>query len=209
MTPEITLFKPELFAAAARFISTEEVRFFLQGVYIEPAATGAFLVATDGHRLFVGHDTLAVVTRAAIIRPPKRKMPPAWFKSATLKIVEGTAHLYDAKGERIVERALASEIDGTYPDWRHVLPASVSGELSTNVTYDATYLQDFATVRAKLDVVYASLVPVGWNGLDPAIVEIRPGDCFGVLMPARTTAPTQRPQWFDAETRQSPREAAE
>src|SRR5690554_1106144 len=46
-----------LFRVAAMFQSTEETRYYLNGVHIEQHQDeGVFLVATDGHRLLVAHD---------------------------------------------------------------------------------------------------------------------------------------------------------
>lgn len=44
-----------LFLQASGFVSTDETRYYLDGVYVEPVAKGCRLVATDGHRLGAFH----------------------------------------------------------------------------------------------------------------------------------------------------------
>ena len=47
------------FAAVSLFMSTEEIRYYLNGVFVCPAPeghTGVLLVATDGHAMGVAHD---------------------------------------------------------------------------------------------------------------------------------------------------------
>jgi len=43
---------------ASLFSSKDDVRFYLNGIYIEPCENdeGAYIVATDGHRLVAYHD---------------------------------------------------------------------------------------------------------------------------------------------------------
>lgn len=50
----------DLFRIAYSCVSTEETRYYLNGVHLEPhPCGGAFMVATDGHRLIVVHDESA------------------------------------------------------------------------------------------------------------------------------------------------------
>src|SRR5256885_2092412 len=58
-----------LFAAAWVCISTEESRYYLNGVRIEPLAEGCVMVATDGHRLIAIRDPSGTCDKADIVSP--------------------------------------------------------------------------------------------------------------------------------------------
>lgn len=99
-----------LFAAVAFAVSTEETRFYLQGVYLEPTAA----TATDGHRL--AHVTAALPSFQPIIVPSKTVA--LWPK--------GSAHVSLSSTKIRIQTndvVLTSKlIDGTYPDYRRVIP---------------------------------------------------------------------------------------
>ena len=44
----------DVLRAALVCVSTEETRYYLRGVHVEPDADDVVLVSTDGHRLFCG-----------------------------------------------------------------------------------------------------------------------------------------------------------
>lgn len=128
--------QPKLFAAAARFISAEETRYYLRGVKVEPVASGGVrLIATDGHRMFVGFDETGYANREAIITPPKAKMSATWFKAEGAVFRDGLAYLFkhfgaDAElaakpGAEMVAFATSTEVatevlNAEYPQWRNI-----------------------------------------------------------------------------------------
>ena len=58
-----------LFKAARECQSSEETRYYLGGVYVQPhPERGALLVATDGHRLIAIHDETGICEKPAIVR---------------------------------------------------------------------------------------------------------------------------------------------
>ncbi|HAW46284.1 MAG TPA: DNA polymerase III subunit beta [Roseovarius sp.] len=116
-------------AACCSFaISTEETRYYLNGIYLHPAEGGDALVAvaTDGHRLSrVAIERPGVPPFAGIIIP--RKMVGLFDLVASV-CKGGEAVRIAVDASRIVfETAalvLASKlIDGTYPDYQRVIPA--------------------------------------------------------------------------------------
>ena len=65
------LFRADFLHLASLFRSTEGTRYYLNGVYVEPAAGGGVvLVATDGHRLCVFHDAEGFIDTPSIVVPP-------------------------------------------------------------------------------------------------------------------------------------------
>ena len=57
----------DVLAAALVCVSTEETRYYLRGVHVQPDADDVVLVSTDGHRLFCGRCPLPP---AGAVTPP-------------------------------------------------------------------------------------------------------------------------------------------
>lgn len=103
-----------VFASVAFAISTEETRYYLQGVYLEPTAA----TATDGHRL--AHTAVQLPAFEPIIIP--RKTVSLWPKgSANVSLSSRMVRVQtdDADGGITLTSKL---IDGTYPDYQRVIP---------------------------------------------------------------------------------------
>ena len=76
-----TIVNPEKLWITANFQSTEQTRYYLCGVFIEPADEGVTMTATDGHRLVTCHDPqffwkLATPRR----RAPFLARPTVWYR---------------------------------------------------------------------------------------------------------------------------------
>lgn len=112
-------------------ISTEETRYYLNGIYMHPAETGMMFVATDGHRLakrFVSVDDVPTGAPGVII--PRKTI------SALAKVLpkdgEITIEWSDAKicfsfpGTRL----LSKQIDGQFPDYQRVIPQNNGTQIS-------------------------------------------------------------------------------
>ena len=54
MTDFLFSIPTDVLRAALVCVSTEETRYYLRGVHVEPDADDVVLVSTDGHRLFCG-----------------------------------------------------------------------------------------------------------------------------------------------------------
>lgn len=182
----------KLFEIASRFVSTEEYRYYLQGVFIEPCeAGGVALVATDGHRMFVAYDETGVSAGAYIVQASKDVLR-ACKKSASLWTGhEGggqpteMATVGDDEGSATISGTV-SFLDGTFPDWRRVIPTEKgSGFAPVN----ARYLADFA--KAAQDMAKARgerrCFPINVSGslnAAPCVVSFGQNiPAFGLLMP--------------------------
>src|SRR5436305_1867910 len=110
-----------LFRAAAVCQSTEEVRSYLNGVFIRRHPKGGvLLVSTDGHRLFVGYDEKGKAparVRKIICIPhvglnacaPRKKEP-----ASRLVIDEGG--MAQVAGLWCSDKSCF--VNGTFPDWK-------------------------------------------------------------------------------------------
>lgn len=123
----------ELFSRPQFAISTEETRYYLNGIYLHVASDMLTAVATDGHRL----------ARVQLPAPDGAKgMPgvivPRKMVTEVARLAEGPTHVtlfegkigFDFGGIRLV----AKLIDGTFPDYSRVIPVgnNTVGELDTD-----------------------------------------------------------------------------
>lgn len=106
-----------IFAAAMHVAGKKDVRYYLNGLLIEPGADGAVCVATDGHRLLVIR-TNAPWTLGSVIVP----------RSACEHIAKCKAPVqFEQVGEQFVASSGPVEygfapIEGRFPEWRAVFP---------------------------------------------------------------------------------------
>ncbi|MDK2769953.1 MAG: DNA polymerase III subunit beta [Sphingomonas sp.] len=104
-------------------ISTEETRYYLNGVFWEIGSSGRRFVATDGHRLSTCCYSPDPGNNPGYIIP--RKTVAILTKHLAGKDVEvfgdlGKPTALEFRGGGFVIRS--KMIDGTYPDWRRVVP---------------------------------------------------------------------------------------
>ncbi len=154
------------------FVSTEEVRYYLTGIYIERhPVCGVIMVATDGHRMAVIHDKDALFkgkggwicpVPSEVFKACKKKMrkgegdlgaQQVHFVGATVGVTnllyaaKGPLDLKDGVPDGVMTISRAGPIDGTYPQWRRVLPKKRPATATHEVlAFSPGYMADFATV---------------------------------------------------------------
>lgn len=186
--------------------STEETRYYLNGVYVEPHhENGVLLVATDGHRLIVIHDANGVCNGLpVIIRRDKDflKACKTDRKAEYPRIVEiendiASVKVPDVEGNTngISAAQMASPfIDGTYPDYRRVVPDYHEGQCGA---FNSSYLADFGKIAAELTGQRQAHIKLrAKDETSPALVQLNTPIAFGVLMPIRDTSPTGLPDFW-------------
>jgi DNA polymerase-3 subunit beta len=130
----LQLYVPAL-KAALQCVSKEETRYYLHGVCVTAGCGEVTYVATDGHALFAyRRDTQSAdnlvgtwIIPAGIVA--KLKLPSHKAKN---RVAYETATLTDVSGGYLNLKCDADEtsttfkpIDGTFPDWRRVVPDGV------------------------------------------------------------------------------------
>lgn len=110
------------------FRAEQDVRYYLNGILVEPAENGAFLVATDGHLMAVVHSPGAHADKQRILDIPDdmaracRELKGASLASKiTIEDEKARAVVADVTGEHFIKPDKPF-IDGKYPDWRRVIP---------------------------------------------------------------------------------------
>lgn len=203
-----------LFEIAARFASTEETRYYLNGVYVEPHPCGGVnLVATDGHRLFIAYDAFGEATAPAIVRLSKAALkackPSASDRKhgvhCTLTVnIEGLATVLDNNG-CVAASDRQTIIDGRFPDYRRVLPRTQDATGAPG-SFNPKYLAEFA--KAGSDLHPNGLGNIGLRGADEGAPHSVHWDgvenAMGVLMPVRSAHGGQRPAFIDATPNSTP-----
>jgi len=189
------------------FTSKEETRYYLHGASFEAAPDGgAVIAATDGHRLGVSHDHDGLVLESVIARLPATLKPtkmlvPDWLVGILtgpgkgyISIVRGmkTEHR-DDDALHAIDRVDDCDlrigfmmIDGTFPDWRRIVPTPKSN--ATLHSFNRDYLRSFGK--------QVTLIGDGEN--EPRLVQTDDSDFIGVLMPMRAER-RGVPDWINAE----------
>ena len=183
-----------LLLAAAK----KDVRYYLNGILFDVRATDVSAVATNGHILVAMPIALADDSPAAVpgqyiipreifdgFKTNKNSIFTLELSSDTVSISYGGAttssRLYDAR----------------FPNWRSVIPHSVSGLVSQ---FDADYVAAFGKINTLLGAKYSPVIRHNGDGKGEgaaARVELAAG-AIGVLMPMRSgePQPIDNPSWM-------------
>jgi DNA polymerase-3 subunit beta len=177
-----------------------DIRYYLKGVCVDARANGdVVLVATDGHRLLaypVAVDNIEALAPGEYIIPREalEAVKPAKAGRITLPIhIDITTEPDQPDPERVgvtikgktsitvtgATSAVTAPIDGKFPDWRRIVPASTSGEIAQ---FNADYVSGFGDVCKLLGGSYGPYI--NHNGSAPAVVTNLPG-ALGLIMPFR------------------------
>jgi hypothetical protein len=171
-----------------------DIRHYLNSVCIDVRASDAVAVATDGHKLLAlpltaTDDAPALVSGQYIIRREALEGVKAVLKRPILVTIDATARMATLENGSTV--ASSPLMDDKYPDWRRVVPLTVSGEVAQ---FNAEYVGAFGKVHKLLGSKYSPAIR--HNG-DAAARVILPGDAVGVLMPMRgDPQPLDNPAWL-------------
>lgn len=211
----------ELMLLAYSAVSTEETRYYLNGVHVEPHyEKGAILTSTDGRRMLVIHDadaenvTDSIVTLPAFVRqqmkPKKglklvRKVLSVDAENKTATVTDETINKEGAVSRSTdIVTAHNVIIDGTFPNWRKVCP---SGEMEpTSVpAFNGNYLAEMGKIGATFMTnsynSKGSMYFLRAKGSDdgaPSLVRWSGvHHAFGVLMPMRAEPVLSLPAFME------------
>ena len=169
--------------AATNFAATKDIRYYLNGVYLEARDGKLFIVATDGGAMYVHRVTLPQdepIYDFGVIVPIDTAKMFAKTKSEVLKVtINGdTITLSDGAINTTTKAA-----DGRYPDWRRVLP-----EDAGSPDHSGHYNVDYLTACAKAGKLYGrkdyACVPLS-TGKEKAGVLWFDDNSMAIVMPLR------------------------
>lgn len=183
-----------------------DIRHNLNSVCIDVRASDAVAVATDGHKLLAlpltaTDDAPALVPGQYIIRREALEGVKAVLKRPITVTIDPTTRTATIDNGSTVTSS--PFMDDKYPDWRKVVPLTVSGEVAQ---FNADYIGAFGKVHKLLGGKYSP--SIRHNG-DAAARVILPGDTVGVIMPVRgDPQPLDTPAWLVAPSAIAAAEAA-
>lgn len=181
-----------LLRAALAFAGNKDVRYYLNGVYVEPApdGCGVRLVATDGHRMAVLFDADGSADAPAIIE--RHKVPAIPRKCGeTLATFDGDRATYPGGVSLPV-----AYIDGRFPNWQAVIPNpdAMNGKPAA---INPEYLVDLVAIPKA----YGSKAGATLHGNGPdssALVTFSGLPAFVVQMPLRGDTVCALPEFMRA-----------
>lgn len=186
----VTTLPVDLLRAALVCCSTEETRYYLNGVCITPSG---HIVSTDGHRLFAGRYANAPVEGDIIIPLDAVKKALTGYKLTDIE-------LRDARktgGPCSLGTVIFTPVDGTFPDWKRILPTGNGKEYTPDpdrpedapgkIQFNPTYYGDLAKISKVLTGKAIGIHVHVWTASSPAGVSFTGrDDALCVLMPLRS-----------------------
>jgi len=192
MTTQSVSIPAGMLRAALMHAAKRDVRYYLNGVYVEPARQR--VTATDGHRMYVGRFSDAGADGPGFIIPRDALELALKAHKAAHGRDADTAALHivaDGAALKLGATVSATAIDARFPDVERVIPRSTSGVVAG---LNADYVTDardalHATCGCKPSTWTAP--SIAYNGDGPAVITLAAcPDAFVVVMPCRDRVQT-------------------
>jgi hypothetical protein len=183
-----------------------DIRYYLNAVCLDVAPDGsAVAVSTNGHILLAlpverfdyGAHSPIVAGQYSIPRDVLEGIKAPIKKAAAIVIIDTAAQTVTVS--LAGKSAVSKLVEGKFPDWRRVVPRTVSGLVSQ---FNTEYVAAFGKIHKLLGGTYSP--GIAHNGGIGDIVHsaarvLLPGEAVGVLMPMNGAVPTefQSPAWLD------------
>ena len=189
----------DVFAAASVFLGVDDIRYYLNGLYLETGENGARLVGSDGHQLAVAKlegsfPTSSNIIRGSLVAAVKAKAKGP--EKVTLAFNQGSQKykkgVFEAREITLTFGELtttAKELDGKFPDYRRVVPSEVDGITSQFDPKLISRIEKACTVLG-----YKSFTGIAYNGDKSALSVINDGFLV-VTMPLRAQPIQTSPAW--------------
>ena len=185
----VTTLPVDLLRAALVCCSTEETRYYLNGVCIQPSG---HIVSTDGHRLFAGRFLGPWVESDIIIPLDAVKKALTGYKLTDIE-------LRDARktgGPCSLGTVIFTPVDGTFPDWKRILPTGEGKDYTPDpdrpedapgrIQFNPAYYGDLAKISKVLTGEPNKIYVHVWTASMPAGVSfVGRDDVLCVIMPIR------------------------
>ena len=175
--------------AVSRFSATKDVRYYLNGVYVQASPSETRLSATNGHILAVhttAHDgenvnggfTDLIIPADTVSAILKIKPASKYLETVTLSQDNGTW-----KAEFAGMSVAFIPIDGKFPDYTRVIPRELSGVVGQ---YQPELLSRCQDALGDLNGKKADrFIEVKHNGTGAAIVDMGMDNMIVIIMPFR------------------------
>lgn len=194
-----------LFRIAAMAQSSEQTRYYLCGVYVEPRHEGGVtMTATDGRYLVSIFDETGSCEKPVIVQLPRHTLKSC---RPAKKDLDPRRLVMSDLGNAVVRLSgtdvcAASKciVDGTFPDWRSIVKSAMAPLLGTGSTpmFNQECYRVFCDIaRALADSIKCGFMIEGARAGSAALVRFNGADhAFGLLMPMITDVRPELPRWF-------------
>jgi len=186
-----------LFSAVALFRGVKDIRYYLNGVYLETGPLGARLVVTDGHTLCVGRINGWFPVASVIIPDSLVKLVKSGGRNpATVDITFDETREGDAL--RMVtlttygDKMVSVELEGCFPDWRRVVPSTPASGECGQFAHEYLVRCDKAAALMGQGKFGAAIAHNGSSSAHCVISD----DVFAVIMPYRKVPELSPPDWL-------------
>lgn len=172
--------------AALTHAANGDLRGYLNGVHLDIASNGDLhIVATDGHRAFIGRVLADAVawTDTPQKGPFSLTIPRDVVKDAIrARVVDLTLNAMP-DGRYELGGKIFAPCEGSFPDWRRIVPLKLSGEPTT---FNWSYVADAETsLQVWQGKKYARCRLTANGATGAAIVESYDENAFVIVMPTR------------------------
>lgn len=185
MSEVTVLVKASIIKAISHFAAKRDIRWYLQGIFVEIDGEDAYLCATNGHILAAyrtsvdarsGNDSkLSAIFPIGLFQAVKKNDVPV-----TLTI---GANLVSVKQTDIT--LSGAPLAGEFPRWRKVIPSKLSGDAGQ---FNPEYIRDLGKVAKLINESQHNHPIIHHNGEGAAIVSLGDRDFVAVVMPMRADA---------------------
>lgn len=184
------IINPEIVLALREFIPQKDNRSYLHGLHVELNQSESFLVATDGHALLAYHhneghgEADKGQVRFTVPKELLVGLKPRGSIAIILDEDQKTCTLHQQGASRF-----SNVIKDRYPDWRRVVPPSISGEVAL---YNPALMVPIAKAAKHLGALHSYVTPNGDSG---GHVGFGREDIVGVIMPLWGELARSFPDW--------------
>ena len=175
-------------------------RYYLKGILFDVRSTDAVAVTTDGHIMVAVPLT---IEDGETVPVGQYIVPREALDSIKASKLYNLSFTFDAVARTVTignggASTTSKLIDGTFPEWRRVVPRKVTGTVSQ---FQAEYIAAFGKIHKLLGGKFSPIILHNGDGNGaggPARVVLA-GDAVGVMMPMRyDPQPLENPLWMGA-----------
>jgi DNA polymerase-3 subunit beta len=195
--------------AAARFSTSKDIRYYLNGVSIEATAQQTIVIGTDGHRLaaiaethseanHIGGDFINVIIPADSVAMILKLSGAKRGADDPILISRDDGGAWRLETSRGADLSFVP-IDGQFPDWRRVFPDGCKAD-GPMVRIDPKYIADFGEAARDLGKTTSSVIYYSRDAQSSMMIRIDEfPDFVGIVMPIRDNGEAEllrhRPAW--------------
>jgi len=181
------------------FAAKKDIRYYLNGVCLEIGNKEVRILATDGHVMGVQRvlleepiplsEQFQVIISTDDIKAIQKSKYDTPLK-ISIDAMQSDGKRYISIDDNGTIRTFPA-LDGEYPDYRRVIPSSVSNETAQYNHELLVKFQDYSNLFNKK----GQNISVEYNGNSGALVSIGRDSFIGVIMPIRADETNSAPTW--------------